>query len=266
MDLQRHTSTFLALLALPLLAWAEPPEAPGLDLSQPPPDAQSAPSKGTNAPPKKEAESPLGAGESDVALGDRVKAVQRKGFLKRHRFELGVSLPVTVNDAFYEKFGMGGKLAYNLEDSFALSLRGAYYTQFRTSHAKEGKVAFSSQLLQSQLNGQAMLDGIWSPIYGKAAWLGSSIVHFDLYLLAGFGAVWSATSQAPRKEGPHIATDFGGGIRFYPKSWLALDTGVIATLYPDQPVTTAPSTVQNVVAAQIGLTVFFPFNFEYVYP
>jgi len=280
LDLHRHTFTFLALLALPLLAWAEPPEAPGLDLSQPPPPSSrpadepppdaAAPSKGTSSPDRarptrNEAEAPLGAGESDVALGDRVKAVQRKGFLKRHRFELGVAFPITVNDAFYEKFGVGGKVAYNLEDSFALSLRGAYYTQFRTNHAREGKLAFSSQLLQSQLDGQAMLDGIWSPVYGKAAWLGSQIVHFDLYLLAGFGAVWSATSQAPRKEGPHIATDFGGGIRFYPKSWLALDGGVIATLYPDQPATSAPSTVQKVVAAQLGLTVFFPFNFEYVY-
>lgn len=201
-----------------------------------------------------------------MAIGDRVKAVQRKGFLKAHRWELGAFFPATVNDAFYEKLGAGGKLAYNFEDSFALALRGAYYSQLRSNHVREGKLAFSSQLLQSELRGQLMLDGVWSPVYGKVAWLGSSIVHFDVYLLAGFGAVWSATSFAPRKEGPHLATDFGGGIRFYPKSWLALDGGLVATLYPDQPVQQVPSTVQKVVAAQLGLTVFWPFTFEYVYP
>jgi outer membrane beta-barrel protein len=247
-------------------------EVPGVDLSSPPsPEKRNEdaplppPPSGASGSPRDDAQ-PLAPGESDVALGDRVKAVQRKGFLKRHRFELGLAFPGTVNDAFYEKLGIGGKLAYNLDDSFALSLRGAYYSQLRTSHVREGKLAFSSQLLASQIYGQAMLDGVWSPIYGKVAWLGSKIVHFDLYLLAGFGTVWSATSVAPRKEGPHLATDFGGGIRFYPNDWLSLDGGVVATLYPDQPLTSVPSTIQNVVAAQVGFTVFFPFSFEYVHP
>jgi outer membrane beta-barrel protein len=276
LKLPRHTLAtwaFLVLLAAPFTALAQAQEAPGLDLSQPP-ETQRPAEEAPRAPSaaererarKKEAEAPLAPGERDVALGDRVKAVQRKGFMKAHRFEFGVAFPATVNDAFYEKLGVGGKIAYNFEDSFALALRGAYFTSLRTDHAREGKLAFSSQLLQSELNGQVMLDGIWSPVYGKIAWLGSSIVHFDLYLLAGFGGVWSATSSAPRKEGPHIATDFGGGIRFYPKSWLALDGGVIATLYPDQPVTQVPSTVQKVVAVQFGLTFFLPTTFEYVYP
>jgi len=272
-ELPRHTLAFLALLAAPLAAQGQS-EAPGLDLSQPPESARPA-DEAPRTPPagadrarssKTEAEAPLAAGERDVALGDRVKAVQRKGFMKAHRFELGVLFPGTVNDAFYEKLGLGGKVAYNFEDSFALALRGAYYTSLRTNHVREGKLAFSSQLLQSELNGQVMLDGVWSPIYGKVAWLGSSIVHFDLYLLAGFGGVWRATSSAPRSEGPHIATDVGGGIRFYPKSWLALDGGVIATFYPDQPVTQVPSTMQKVVAVQLGLTFFLPTTFEYVYP
>jgi outer membrane beta-barrel protein len=195
-----------------------------------------------------------------------VKAVQRKGFLKRHRWELGLELPVSLNDPFYQKVGVGGRLAYNVDETFALALRGAYYWSIRTDAVREGNLAFESQLLSSALRGQAMLDGIWSPVYGKIAWLGSQIVHFDVYLLAGFGAVWSSTSSAPRNEGPHIATDIGLGIRFYPRSWLALDGGVIATLYPDQPSLSVPSSIQKVVAAHLGLTVFFPTNFEYVYP
>jgi outer membrane beta-barrel protein len=269
LDLPRHTSA-LIILFLPLWAVAQE-ESPGVDLSTPPAsekkneDVPPPPPSGTSRRSGDEAQ-PIAPGESDVALDDRVKAVQRKGFLKRHRLELGFSVPATVNDAFFEKVGVGGKLAYNLEDSFGLALRGAYYSQLRTSHVREGKLAFSSQLLASQLYGQAMLDGVWSPVYGKVAWLGSQIIHFDLYLLAGFGAVWSATSVAPRKEGPHLATDFGGGVRFYPTDWLAFDGGIVATLYPDQPITSVPSTVQKVVAAQIGFTLFFPFTFEYVYP
>lgn len=271
MDLSRHTFAFLLLL-VPLGAVAQQ-EQPGIDLSEPPPSERKKsddvplpppPSGATRA--RKEEAQPLAPGESDVALGDRVKAVQRKGFLKRHRFELGLAFPGTINDAFYEKLGVSGHLGYNLGDTFALQARGAYFTQLRTSHVREGTLAFESQLLQSRVYGQAMLDGVWSPVYGKVAWLGSSIVHFDMYLLAGLGAVWSATSQAPRAEGPHLATDLGGGIRFYPTDWLALDGGLVATLYPDQPLLSVPSTLQKVVTAQIGLTVFFPFSFEYVYP
>jgi outer membrane beta-barrel protein len=247
-------------------------EEPGIDLSTPPPSANRSEDVPLPPPPpgttraRKEDASPLAPGENDVALGDRVKAVQRKGFLKRHRFELGLSLPGTVNDAFYSKVGVGAKLAYNLDDSFALQVRGATFTPLRSSHVREGQLAFQSQLLVSQVNKLAMLDGVWSPVYGKVALLGSKIIHFDLYLLAGLGAVWSATSDAPRSEGPHIATDLGGGIRFYPKDWLAIDGGLVATLYPDQPLKSVPSTLQKVVTAQIGLTVFFPFTFEYVHP
>ena len=90
--------------------------------------------------------------------------------------------------------------------------------------------------------------------------------HFTETLSAGFGAVWSATSLAPRNEGPHLATDLGGGVRFYPKEWLAFDLGLSATLYPDQPIKSVPGTVQKVFAANLGFSFFFPTSFEYVYP
>jgi outer membrane beta-barrel protein len=255
---------------------AQSQEEPGLDLSQPPPRQESPPGEAAaQAPPQEETKArpragevaaPIAPGERDVALGDRVKAVQRKGFLKRHRFEVGFDMPATLNDAFYEKVGVGGKVAYNFADSFALALRGTYLWQVRSSHAREGKMAFSSQLLSSRLHGQAMVDAVWSPVYGKIAWLGSKIVHFDMYLLAGGGLAWTDTSIAPRNAGPHVAADFGGGVRFYPASWLALDGGVVATFYPDQPNSAVPSTLQKVIAARIGFSIFFPTNFEYVYP
>jgi outer membrane beta-barrel protein len=207
--------------------------------------------------------------EGDVALGDRVKAVQRKGFLKRGRFEIAPVFSTTVNDAFYQKIGGGLRLAYSFEDSFALAVRGAYYSPYRTDNGKEGKIAFSSQLLTSQLYGVAMVDGVWSPIYGKAAWLDRSIVHFDLFLSAGFGAVWSATSfgsTGKAGQGPHVAADLGGGLRFYPLEWLAFELGLMLTLYPDQPIESVPGTVQKVFAANVGVSFFLPPSFEYYYP
>jgi outer membrane beta-barrel protein len=244
------------------------PASPGLDLSEPPvpraaPPAPRAPEPAAAAAAPKEQ---LPFSEKDVALGDKVKAVQRKGFLKKGRFEVAPIFSASVNDAFFQKFGGGLRLAYNVQDTFALAVRGTYYTPYRTDAVRDGKLAFQSQLLSSQLYYQAMVDGIWSPVYGKAAFLGRTIVHFDLFLAAGFGAVWSATSLAPRSEGPHLAADLGGGVRFYPKEWLAFELGMMATLYPDQPVESVPGTMQNVLTANVGFSFFFPFRFEYEYP
>jgi outer membrane beta-barrel protein len=274
-----RTSLTLALLlsAAPLAGRAQ--EMPGIDLSKP---AEAAPPKESELPPldlskpqpaqppaveqKEEPKPVLPFSEKDVALGDKVKAVQRKGFLKAHRFEVAPQLSLSVNDPFFQKFGGGLRLAYSLEDSFAVALRGTYFSPVRRDAVREGKLAYQSQLLTSQLYGLAMLNGVWSPVYGKASFLNKNIIHFDVFLSAGLGAVWSATSLAPRNEGPHLATDFGGGVRFYPKEWLAFELGVNATLYEDQPMKSVPGTVQKVVVANIGFSFFLPPTFEYSNP
>jgi outer membrane beta-barrel protein len=280
-----RTPLTLALLfcAVPLAGLAQ--EMPGIDLSQPakePAPAEKPPPEGElppldltkpqpQAPPAgeaKEAEAKPGVpfSEKDVALGDKVKAVQRKGFIKAHRLEVAPQFSLSVNDPYYQKFGGGLRLAYSIQDSFAVAVRGTYFTPYRTDAVREGKLAFQSQLLSSQLYGLAMLNGIWSPVYGKSSFLGKNIIHFDLFLSAGFGLVWSATSLAPRNEGPHLATDFGGGVRFYPKEWMGFELGLNATLYPDQPTKSVPGTIQKVFVANVGLSFFFPPSFEYVHP
>ena len=267
-----RTAAALLLTVIPCAGLAQ--ALPGLDLTQPPKPAEEKPAPPPLPPlpkpaasPSAGAASPLGpSGERDVALGDRVKAVQRKGFLKRHRLELTPILALSVNDAFYQKFGGGLRLAYNVADSFAIAARGLYFEPLRTDNVRLGKVAFQGQLLTSKLHYQAMVDGVWSPIYGKAAVLGRNIVHFDFFLQAGLGLVWSDTSLAPRNEGPHLATDLGGGVRFYPKEWFAFELGLSATLYTDRAAEGVPSVVQKVFVANFGVSFFWPFTFDYVYP
>jgi outer membrane beta-barrel protein len=280
-----HRALIIGWLVLAFSAPASAQELQGLDLSAPakaearkpkieapavaPVDPGPPSSKAVSTEKPAAGASPAGGalfGESDVALGDRVKAVQRKGFLKRGRFEVAPLLALSVNDSFYQKVGGGLRLAYSLQDSFALAVRGSYYTPFRTDNIRAGKLAFQSQLLTSQIYSQVMMDGVWSPIYGKAAFLGDSIIHFDLFLAAGFGAAWSATSDAPRSEGPHPAAEIGGGVRFYPKEWMAFELGLMATFYPDQPIVSVPSTIQKVFVANVGVSFFFPISYEYVYP
>src|SRR5512142_2082981 len=134
----------LCIAVAPLVGRAE--EMPGIDLSQPgqpppqqppgeatPGDAGELPpidlSKPQQRPPaenppaqaKEGQPPPAPFSEKDVALGDKVKAVQRKGFMKAHRFELSPQFSYTVNDPYYLKFGGGLRLAYSFEDSFAVA-------------------------------------------------------------------------------------------------------------------------------------------------
>jgi len=236
-------------------------ELPPIDLSKPqqPPPAEAPPAEA------KAGQAPAPFSEKDVALGDKVRAVQRKGFIKAHRFEVSPQFSTTINDPYYLKFGGGLRLAYSFHDSFAVAVRGTYFQPYRLGSVKEGKLAFRSQLLSSQLYGLVMLDGVWSPIYGKFSFLRNNIIHFDLYLSAGGGLVWTATSLAPRNEGPHPAADVGAGLRFYPKEWLALELGLNCTLYPDQPSKSVPGTIQRVFAANLGFSFFFPTSFDYKY-
>lgn len=282
--MRTHVAIAWLAAAIPALAFSAE-EQPGLDLSQQPKPKDAPPAKGEEQqpgidlsapapPPAKEAppaapEKPpavLPFSEKDVALGDKVKAVQRKGFLKKGRLELAPIFAATVNDAFYQKFGYGLRIAYNLQDSFAIAVRGTKYEKLRTDNVREGKLAFQSQLLSSDIDQQVMVGGVWSPIYGKASILQSSIIHFDLFLQAGFGLVWSSTSGPPLSQGPHAAADLGGGLRFYPKEWLAFELGLLATLYPDQPVAQLPATTQRVFVMNVGMSFFWPFTFDYVYP
>ncbi len=284
--MRSHLAIAWLLAAAPFAALAQQ-EVPGLDLNappkQPPADGDDK-AKGEELPPldlakpaqppassapsetKKEARPERPFSEKDVALGDKVKAVQRKGFLRRGRVEVTPMFAMTANDAYYQKFGGGLRVGYNFQDSFELAIRGTTYTQMRTDNVREGKMAFQSQLLNSELYRQAMADAIWSPVYGKAAFLGHSIVHFDLFLTAGFGAVWTATSDPPMEQGPHLATELGGGVRFNPRDWMAFEVGLLATFYPDQTVSSLPATTQRVFVANVGVSFFWPFSFEYVYP
>jgi outer membrane beta-barrel protein len=256
----------------------EDEELPGMDLSKP---AEPAPPAAPPAPTS-EARPERPFSDKDVALGDKVKAVQRKGFLRRGRIEVSPMFAATANDAYYQKFGGGLRVGYNLQDSFELAVRWTQYSQMRTDNVREGKIAFQSQLLNSELYQQLMVDGIWSPVYGKAALLGRSIVHFDLFLAGGFGLVETASTEAPLRQGftlydvdipvlgrktfrGHLATEVGGGVRFYPREWMAVEVGLLATFYPDQTVHSLPATMQRVFVANMGVSFFWPFSFEYVY-
>src|SRR5262245_49589063 len=60
-------------------------------------------------------------------LGDRIKSVQRKMFLKRNRHELGVAAGLSLNDAFYQMFSVSGSYAYHILETVAIEGKFQYF-------------------------------------------------------------------------------------------------------------------------------------------
>lgn len=260
----------IAWIAAALLCLAAPPafaQGFSLDLSD---DADDEAPASTQPPPVSAEELAERQGGStavrqqaeDVSLSDRVKAVQRKHFLKKGRLELVPTFAMSLNDAFYTKLGGGLAVNYHLADSIALSL---HYEKFGIAQSESVRIAkreLQSLLLSSKLDWSAGLDFVWTPIYGKLSWF-NTIVQYDLFLMTGVGAAWSQTSGDPVGDGVHPAVDVGVGQRFSLSDWMAFEFWVKQLLYADRPQDRQISEIQKVLTLNVGLSFWIPPSFSY---
>jgi outer membrane beta-barrel protein len=198
------------------------------------------------------------ATERDTTVEDRVKSVQRKVYLKKHRFELAPYVAISLNDAYYSKFGLAVMGAYYLSDTLALSARFTSMQVIATSDAPIAKSTFQSRIFPSYPQWSLMGDAEWSPIYGKIS-IFNSILHIDAYILGGLGVVRTQTSALPGR-GPNPAGDIGFGMRFVAKDWLAFNVALIDTAYFDTPAGTTKGQLQNMLMLNAGVSLFIPFK------
>jgi outer membrane beta-barrel protein len=242
---------------------APPPANPGLglDLTQ---DAPKTDAPVVKSPAQAEGQ-PLD--EADLTQDDLVKSIQKKVFLKAHRFELAPFIFVSVNDPYYSKWGISLRGTYFLADTLGIGLHASWYQLVSTDNVNIAKANFQSRIYYSVPQWSALGDLEWSPIYGKAT-IFNSIFHFDLYLLAGLGLVWTETSATPLNSlqpngatrGPSFAGEFGVGMRFIVLDWLSFNLALIDTSYVDTPAGTTLGGIQNLFTINAGVSFFIPFK------
>jgi outer membrane beta-barrel protein len=195
-------------------------------------------------------------GERDITQEDRVKSVQRKVYLKTNRFEVTPMITASINDPFYLKWGGALRVAYYLADTLAFVARGAAMQTLSTDDVRIAKRAFTSQIYYSVPQWLVMGDVEWSPLYGKVS-IFNDILHFDAYAIGGLGLVNAA---APGGGTNRFAMDFGGGLRFVARDYLAVNVAVVNTAFVDQPGGTTKGATQNMLTVNAGISVFFPFR------
>lgn len=204
---------------------------------------------------------PSAAAEEDGrTLKERIQSVSNRLYGKSGRLELTL-YPMTslsLNDAFYQKFGGGLGLAYHFSESLSASLFGTYNLSLETSNAsyyghKEEYVPFAGK--RTFLGG---LDFMWAPLYGKVSLAAEWIMHFDTYILAGIGFI--GNEQAADKTSFGFSGAFGLGARFFFTPMVALRLEVKDYVVFNDEVTfktQSKTGVQQQLLFNIGLSLFF---------
>jgi outer membrane beta-barrel protein len=160
------------------------------------------------------------------ATGGRRKGVQRRDFLKRHRFELSGLGGFYASDALSSTYSYGGAVAFYPSEDFGIeALLTRTPMQFRLEQAF---TAFDQQThFQSSVAWQGIFSLLWSPIHTKLKFSETTILHGDLFVVAGAGRTADPTVQG-------LTWEAGAGAKIYFNRFLSFRLDVRDFLLPQE--------------------------------
>ncbi len=171
----------------------------------------------------------LGSVEKDLDLywgGKRdVSVVQKRLFAKDGRMEFSLFAGVIPNDPFLTYLPVGGRFNYYFLESIGLEIAASYVgsglqfeSELTTFLKNQRNIRANVDLLDIQ-QFRAGAGVVWSPFYGKLALLQRKLSHFDINLMAGFGALQVESPPVNGIGEPEskfeIEGTLGAGFRFF---------------------------------------------------
>ena len=226
-----------------------------------------------------------------------VYAVQQIYALRNHRFEVNPYFGITMNDQFVAHPGPGIAVNWYITNVLAVGVNGNFYaglnsnSNFNLETSRAARVG--EPVTEYQWNANANFTYV--PAYGKFAGFSDFIFHYDFFVLGGVGAISTRPIAVVDPDNrtfsfkPKVAFHVGGGLRIFFNRWLAATLEVSDYLFFDElenpsiaegrdtnnkPKAQDSSTwlsqdgasFTNNVQAQVGLSVFLPFSWEYRLP
>jgi outer membrane beta-barrel protein len=163
--------------------------------------------------------------EGDTA-GGRRKGVQRRDFLKRHRFELSGVGGFYASDALSSTYSYGGALSFYPSEDFGVeALVTRSPVRFRL---EEPFSAFDSQQhFQPGVAWQAIASLLWSPIHAKFKFTDATIIHGDLFAVAGAGRTFHDSVLG-------VTYEVGAGMKLYLWRYVAFRLDVRDFMLPQE--------------------------------
>jgi outer membrane beta-barrel protein len=228
--------------------------------------------------------------EAAKPLGDRIYAVQQIYALRRGRFELNPYWSIALNDQFVQHPGPGLALNYYIINELAVGVNFNWYAPFNV----DSKFNFNTRRAArvgvplTEYNWGGAVNLTYVPAYGKFSGFGDFIFHWDVYLVAGGGVISTRPIAVIDPNNRFFnwkikpAGNVGIGARIFFNRWFAAILEVRNYLFMDQlenlqiPVSAAAQADSGNwygddqftidVAAQLGVSIFLPFSFEYRLP
>jgi outer membrane beta-barrel protein len=214
-------------------------------------------------------------------------AVQQIFVLRALRLEVQPQYGFTLNDQFVSHNAPSLALNFWITNVLAVGVNGNYYGPFNSDSAFnfQTRRAARVNVPLTEYNWGAALNFTYAPILGKFAAFGDFIFQYDGYVVGGVGAI--STKPIPVIDPDNrffdyktkLAFNAGIGIHIFFNRWFAATLEVRDYIFNDQLEATkvdvnptnkaawvGEKTLTNDVQAQIGLSIFFPFTFEYRLP
>ncbi len=154
----------------------------------------------------------------------QVGVVQKRKYPKARAFELAVYAGVIPNDAFVLHLPVGARATYHLSERFAWEGSASFAFDVDTSlrsFLMDEDANLSAQVRDRQ---RARVDAgiLWSPLYGKIAWMNSSVIYLDVFATAGGGAVYTVADDIGRDASLRPEVYLGLGLRVFLSRALSL--------------------------------------------
>lgn len=233
--------------------------------------------------------------EAEKPMDEKILAVQQRFIIKKRRFEIMPFWGVTLNDQFVKHPGLGMAINYYITEVMAVGINGEYFGGIPNFDLNVDS-AFNAQVRRAARVGVPLTEYAWSaaanftyvPANGKFAGFQNFIFHYDAYVVGGIGAL--STKPIPVIDPdfrqfdykPKPAFNAGIGLKIFLNRWFAAVLEVRDYIFLDElenleiePTNegratesswTGKSTLTNNVQAQLGVSVFIPFSFEYRLP
>jgi len=200
-------------------------------------------------PPATGAEAPSDTKAGDTAAGEQtagthkptyedIVVVPRKAFLKSGRLELAPLAGVTLNDNLIHHYSVGGELNFYLTDVFSIGIQGQYFIKERSERDSLVGLQYNRVPTLNRYKYAGAFNFGYVPGYGKFTIFNKFIWHWDIFVSAGVGAIW--TEIIPRIasdqsfQNINIMPDFGVGTRFFLNDWLTVNFSLRDYVFNDK--------------------------------
>ncbi|MCC7538691.1 MAG: outer membrane beta-barrel domain-containing protein [Deltaproteobacteria bacterium] len=222
-------------------------------------------------------------------LVEEIYAVQQIWALRTRRVELTPQVGFSLNDPFVSHYGVGVGLNYWFTNVLAVGLNFVWYQELDIESDLNFRAGRATRLVApiNEYQLAAAVNFSYVPLYGKFAMFNEFIFHWDAYVTGGVGII--RTRPIPVFDpdvrtfdyGFRIAFNVALGLRVFVTRFLAIGAELRDYIYLEQLESQTIATgadrnnestwegdaaLTNHVALNIGLSLFFPFEFTYERP